>query len=160
MGAKNRPMANKARGNESGVRGVDMTPDALFMLTCWMLTGMALGFLSTFYGACRSQVRMWPGLRDALDWLWFVVAAILFLLVLFWTDWGVFKVWSIAWVALGYLVWSWLAAPLVFGVLVVFAHAEARTVHWLLRPWMTMGRRGRRMWQGISRNRKKPPKNP
>lgn len=128
--------------------------DALFIIAVWILTGMGFGMLATAYGACRQTYRVYRGLREFLDWFWFVLVGIAFLVMLFWTEWGTFRLWSLAFVLVGYGLWSWLAAPVVLGALVAVTYAEARLVHYTLWP----GRRLVRWAKQIRWRRPKPPK--
>ncbi|MCL5116218.1 MAG: hypothetical protein M1272_03605 [Firmicutes bacterium] len=130
-----------------------MVPDALFIIAVWILTGMGFGMLATAYGACRRTYRFPVGVGEILDWLWFVVAGAGFLVMLFWTEWGMFRVSSILFVLIGYGLWSWLAAPVVLGMFLVMGHAQARVAHYALVP-------GRWVFGGLKRQlqrRKKPP---
>lgn len=112
-----------------------MAADALWIIAVWVLSGIGFGLLSTTYGAFRSQWRVLPGIRDALDWMFFVVLGMLYVVVLFWTDWGMFRVWSILAILLGYGLWTWLAAPPVLKVLSFVIHWEARGVYFLTFPF-------------------------
>ena len=135
---------------------------SLEMVVIWTLTGISIGFMATAYGACRSQWRIWPGLREVLDWLFFIVVAILYLLMLLWSDWGVLKIWSIVGVLVGYGLWAWLAAPFVFGVLSFVAHVQARAVYYVTLPVRQLSRRvAKPLGTGFLSwlNRKKPPTN-
>ncbi len=105
---------------------------------------------------------MWPGVSEALDWLFFIGVAVIYLLMLFWSDWGSLKIWSIVGVLVGYGLWAWLAAPFVFGVLSFVAHVEARAVYYVSFPVRQLSRRvtrplGTRFLSWI--NRKNPPSN-
>jgi hypothetical protein len=130
-----------------------MASDAAYIIAVWTLTGMALGLLSTLYGACRKTFRFWPGTGEFLDWLWFVLAAALFVVVAFWTEWGAFRVWSIVFVLVGYLIWAWLAAPLTLFVVSAAAYGQARLVHYLTVPPIAAARLVKRLWP----SRKLPP---
>lgn len=129
--------------------------DALFIIAVWVLTGMGFGMLSTAYGACRRTYRIQPGAREFLDWFWFVLVGMAFLVMLFWTEWGTFRLWSIAFVLLGYGLWSWLAAPVVLGALLVVAHAEARAVYYALTPVRAAFRLVRRLQDKLRKPSKK-----
>ncbi len=129
----------------------------LELLAIWILTGMGIGLLATALGACRSQWHMWLGMREVLDWLFFVGVAIFYLLMLFWSDWGVLKIWSIAGVLLGYGLWAWLAAPLVFGVLSFAIHVQVRAVNYVMRPVRQLARPIRSQLRRRWLNRKNPP---
>lgn len=110
--------------------------------------------LATGYGACRKTYHFYDGLREFLDWFWFMVAAIAFLVVIFWTEWGTLRIWSVAFVLVGYGLWSWLAAPVVLAALVWTTRGQARLVHYSLMP-------GKWLWRVASRTlqqRRKPPK--
>lgn len=130
-----------------------MASDAAYIIAVWILTGTALGFLSTTYGACRKTFRFWPGTAEVLDWLWFVMAAALFVVVAFWLEWGVFRIWSIVFVLLGYLIWTGLGAPLMLVILSTVAYGQARIVHYLIVPPVAAARLIKRRW----RTRKIPP---
>lgn len=130
------------------------------MMAIWVLTGMTIGLWATAYGACRSQWRIWPGLAELLDWGFFIAVAILYVLMLFWSDWGIVRVWSLVGVALGYGLWAWLAAPFMFGVLSFVAHVEARAVYYMTLPVRRISRRvakplGSRLRSWL--NQKNPP---
>lgn len=112
-----------------------MASEALYIIAVWALAGMGMGLMATAYGACRKIYRLWPGVGEFLDWFWFVIAAAFFLIVGFWTEWGVFRVWAVVFVLIGYLVWSWLAAPLVLSVLSAVAYGQARLAHYTLWPF-------------------------
>lgn len=131
-----------------------MSPNALYIIAVWVLTGMAFGMLSTSYGACRQTHRRIAGIGELLDWSWFMLAAVIFLVILFWTEWGMFRVWSIVFVLIGYWLWSWLAAPLIFGMFVFLGHGQARLLYYALTPgrWLM-----RAAWVRI-KPRGKPPK--
>jgi hypothetical protein len=129
-----------------------MASSALTIISTWILTGVAFGLLSTIYGACRAVYRIWPGLREFLDWFWFVVAAVVYLLVIFWSEWGVFRIWSLLFLLLGFLVWNGLGAPWAFPLLVAIARRQARLVHYALWP----GVRAVRAVRYYFRRRQKP----
>lgn len=103
-------------------------------VVAWLLTGMGLGLFSTIYGAFRSQWNIWVPIGHLLDWLWFVIAAVVILAVYFWTDWGTFHAWSLLVIALGYELWIWLAASTVFAFLSRLLFAEARLVFYVTYP--------------------------
>ncbi|PSR21564.1 MAG: hypothetical protein C7B45_10155 [Sulfobacillus acidophilus] len=132
-----------------------MTPQALDIIAVWILLGFGLGFLSTLYGACRQSYRIHWGLDHFFDWLWFVLAAIGYVGVSFWTEWGTFRIWSIVLILTGYGVWSWLAAPLVFTLVSAMTYGQARLVYYATLP-------GQRLWKRVRRwpwrQRKLPPK--
>lgn len=111
-----------------------MTPGALYVIDVWTLLGMGFGFMATSYGACRKTYRMPSGIGHFLDWFWWVLAAAAFLVAAFWTEWGIFRVWSVAFILIGYLLWSWLAAPLMLALLFFVTRGQARVVHFLLWP--------------------------
>lgn len=117
-----------------------MAPRALFMLAAWTLAGIAMGFAATWYGVCRAKFRIWPVFRELLDWLFFVGLGVLVLVVLFWADWGVLRGWSLVWIAVGYGLWTGLAAPVVYDVLMAVAHVQARVAYWLGHPWRVLFR--------------------
>lgn len=130
------------------------------MMAIWVLTGMTIGLWATVYGACRSQWRIWPGLAELLDWVFFIAVAILYVLMLFWSDWGIVRVWSLVGIALGYGLWAWLAAPFMFGVLSFVVHVEARAVYYMTLPVRRISRRvarplGSRLRSWL--NQKNPP---
>ncbi len=111
-----------------------MTLGAQGVLAAWLLTGAGLGFLSTAYGAVRSQWRLWKVFGHFLDWLWFVLAAIIVLAVYIWSDWGAFHFWSFLVMAGGYALWASLAAPFMLRVLSRMVFWQARIVFYLLTP--------------------------
>lgn len=131
-----------------------MASDALLIIAIWILTGMGLGLFATGYGACRKVYRLVPGSSELFDWLWFLLAAMGFLIILFWTEWGDFRIWSVGFVMVGYGLWTWLAAPVVLQALVSIARAEARMVHYALAP----GRWFRGFVRQRIRKSKKPPR--
>ncbi|PSR28818.1 MAG: hypothetical protein C7B47_04125 [Sulfobacillus thermosulfidooxidans] len=110
-----------------------MSPE--FTIAAWLLAGISLGLLSTIYGAMRTQWHIWNVIGHFLDWLWFVVAALLILVVYLWTDWGVFHAWSLLIIALGYGLWVWLAAPTTFGWISRILFVEARMVFYVTFPF-------------------------
>ncbi|NMP21501.1 hypothetical protein [Sulfobacillus harzensis] len=128
--------------------------DAFFIIAVWILTGMGFGMLSTAYGACRITYRMQVGVREFLDWFWFVLVGMAFVVMLFWTEWGTFRIWSIAFVLVGYGLWTWLAAPVVMGALLLVAHVEARAVYYTLAPVRGLIR----LFQRLQDKLRKPPK--
>lgn len=132
-----------------------MAQDALYIIAVWILAGMSFGMLATGYGACRQIYRLWPGFRELLDWLWFVVVGGAFIVILFWTEWGTFRLWSLVFVMIGYGLWTWLAAPVMLGMLLAVGHAEARVIHQVLAPerWLI-----RVVESRYSRIKKRPPK--
>lgn len=127
--------------------------DAVFIIAVWVLAGMGIGMLATAYGACRKTYRMVLGARQFLDWFWFVLVGLGFLVMLFWTEWGTFRFWSVVFVLMGYGLWSWLAAPVVLNALLVVTHAEARLFYYALSP-------GRRLVGLLKRLHRRPPKPP
>lgn len=131
-----------------------MAPNAVYIIAVWLLAGMALGLLSTSYGVLRKTYRLLPGTAEFLDWFWFVLAACLFLVMAFWTEWGTFRTWAVVFLLLGYLLWSWLAAPVVLVVLGWCAHGQARFVHYLIVPIVAAARFVRRRFRTVG----KPPK--
>lgn len=139
-----------------------MTADAGTVLAAWLLTGMGLGLLSTAYGAFRAQWHWWKILGHIMDWLWFVLAAVLILVVYLWTDWGVFHIWSLMVIGAGYALWSWLAAPAVLRALSAAIFIQARTVFYLTAPARFVLRRAAAVMRrvGSSRPKKMPPPNP
>ncbi|PSR30882.1 MAG: hypothetical protein C7B43_04305 [Sulfobacillus benefaciens] len=139
----------------------------LVSIQAWVLTGMALGFFSTLYGAMRSEWHIWRICAHILDWLWFVFAAIFILGVYFWTGWGAFRMWSMPIMALGYGLWVWMAAPLAFRAVSKLLSMEARVVFYITYPLrgFTLGIRGiyNKFRDGITRRlhtTKKPPSPP
>ncbi|MCY0909509.1 MAG: hypothetical protein OWR62_14085 [Sulfobacillus thermotolerans] len=137
-----------------------MNPAAV--MASWLLTGMALGLLSTVYGAFRIQWHWWKIFGHIMDWLWFVLAAVIILAVYLWTDWGVFHVWSLLLIAIGYGLWAWLAAPWVLKIVSPVIFFQARVVFYLTAPVRFIGQRltalGRH-WR-VRRSKKLPPANP
>ncbi|MCY0879635.1 MAG: hypothetical protein OWU84_11930 [Firmicutes bacterium] len=132
-----------------------MAPNALSVIAAWILTGMALGLLSTVYGAARAVYRFWPGVGEFFDWLWFVVAAALYLVVTFWTEWGVFRIWSLFFMLGGFLLWSGLGAPWAFPLASALFQKQARLVHYALWPGVRAAR-----FVGRQLQRRRPPKEP
>ncbi len=131
-----------------------MTPEALYVIAVWILTGMGFGMLATGYGACRKTYHVYSGLREFLDWFWFMLAAAAFLVVIFWTEWGTLRIWSVAFVLVGYGLWSWLAAPMVLPALIWVTGGQARLVYYSLLP----GKWLRRTVVRVVTKRRKPPK--
>lgn len=131
-----------------------MAPNPLYIIAVWIITGMGLGFLATAYGACRRTYRVLPGVGQFLDWFWFVLASAAFLIVAFWTEWGTFRVWAVAFILVGYGLWAWLAAPLVLGALSLALYGQARLTHYILVPGFVAARFVRRR----VRHAKKPPR--
>lgn len=134
-----------------------MAPNAYFVMAVWTLTGMVFGLLSTGYGACRRTYRFFVGVGEFLDWFWFVLAAAVYLVMIFWTEWGTFRIWSIGFILLGYGLWSWLAAPTMLQIFLWVGHGQARAVHMALAPW----RRTLRLVTWVARKlaeRNPPPK--
>jgi hypothetical protein len=132
-----------------------MALQALYIIAVWILLGIGLGFLSTLYGACRKSYHLLWGLDHFLDWLWFVVAAIGYVGVSFWTEWGTFRIWSIVLILTGYGIWAGLAAPLILTLASAMTYGQARLVYYATLPvqrvWQRVGR-----WRG--RYTKRPPK--
>ena len=114
--------------------------DALYVMAVWLMVGMSFGFFATVYGALRRVYHFWPGVGEFFDWLWFVLAGALFVTVLFWTEWGIFRIWTVAFVLLGYLLWTWLASPLTLGALSFFFRLQARAFHYGYVPVLTVAR--------------------
>lgn len=84
---------------------------AAFVLAVWVVTGMVLGFLGSGWGVCRLHCRLWPGVRHALDWLFYSATGLIALGVLFWTDRGRVRVGVVVGLLAGIGVWRWLGAP-------------------------------------------------
>ena len=111
-----------------------MAQAALYVIAVWLLVGMGFGLLATIYGAFRKVYRLLPGVGEFLDWFWFVLAAGVFVVVSFWTEWGIFRVWTIVFVLVGYFLWSWLASSLALAALSFLFWLQARAVHYLCMP--------------------------
>ena len=131
-----------------------MAANALYIILVWVLTGMGFGLFSTAYGACRRTYRQIPGLTPFLDWFWFILAAVLFLVMAFWAEWGMFRIWAVVFILMGYGLWSWLAAPVVLGAFSLALYGQARLIYYILYP----GRFVLRFAQSQARRMKKPPK--
>ncbi len=119
---------------------VAVASDALYIIAVWLVVGMSFGLLSTAYGACRKVYRPWLGIWHFFDWFWFVLAGGTFVVVLFWTEWGMFRIWTVVFVLFGYLLWGWLAAPLMLEALSFLGWLQARAVHYLCIPGLTVAR--------------------
>ncbi len=133
-----------------------MAARALYIIVVWILAGFGLGLLSTSYGACRKVYRFWRGVGEFLDWLWFVLAAAIFLVVGFWVEWGTFRIWAVVFVVVGYLLWSGLGAPLVLSLLSTAAWGQARALHYALGPFQMGIAHVKRHVE----SKKKPPEKP
>lgn len=133
-----------------------LATDPMSLLVVWTITGMGLGFFSTIYGAWRMQFRVWKSISHMLDFLWFILAAIAIFFVLFWSDWGVFRFWSLVWMVIGYGLWAILAGPFVLGVFSFIFHIFARGGFWALWPAQHVIHRVLALW----RRRSPPPKPP
>ncbi len=114
-----------------------MYPTALWILDVWVLTGVAIGMLATIYGAFRSQWHILAGIREFFDWFFFVILAIGYLVILFWTQWSMFNIWSLVAILVGYGLWVWLAAPLVFPGLAFLVYVQARGFYYFTWPMRT-----------------------
>lgn len=131
---------------------------SLFIVASWVLTGMAVGFLSTTYGAVRRQYRIASPIKHFLDWLIFVVIALAMLIVGFWTDWGDFKLWLLPAMGLGYGLWAWGAAPVVYGAMAGIMFWQARLLFWVMWPFRRLiGVARRLLGRWFDRLDKSPP---
>jgi spore cortex biosynthesis protein YabQ len=114
------------------------------------LAGMGLGLMVTVYGAMRASWRLGRIIGDAVDWLWFVPAGVLVVVALFVADWGQLRLWAVVAMAVGFLMWTGLAEPLLFPVCRGVTAALAAFGRWLVRPLRGLGavvtRRPRFSW--------------
>lgn len=140
----------------------------LATIAVWLLAGISLGFFSTLYGAMRVKWHLWRICSHFLDWLWFMIAAVFVLGIYLWTNWGTVHLWSLPIMGLGYGLWVWLAAPLVFRLVSQVLFVEARAVFYLTSPARWLGRRmfssPTTLWNFFMRRlhipKKPPPSNP
>jgi hypothetical protein len=100
---------------------------ASMVLAIWTLTGMFLGLTSSIYGAMQRVYRLGVFIH-LLDGLWFAMAGMITFLVLVATNWGVFRAWTLLFLAIGYLFWACSAGPLVYRLFGLLFTGEAKLV--------------------------------
>ncbi|MDA8194393.1 MAG: spore cortex biosynthesis protein YabQ [Thermaerobacter sp.] len=131
-----------------------MVQRALWLMAVWTVAGMGLGWLATCYGALLARCPAPRWMVAVCDWLWFIVAGVFVLAIVFWSDWGTFTVWVVVWLLAGYGLWSWLAAPLAYRAVSAAIDCQVRALRGWLRPLGTVFRGSARwlvgtLWRGI-----------
>jgi hypothetical protein len=106
-----------------------MTPPAVWAGAVMVLAGLLLGFGATVYGALRAEWRLPRPLGDVADVMVVLLLTVPLAAALLVTTWGSFRAWTVVLLALGLLVWTGLAAPLVSWAV----RGAARCVAWTLR---------------------------
>ena len=95
------------------------------VLIVWIATGAFFGLTASIYGAMIRAYRI-GFFVHVLDGLWFAMAGAVTVLVLIATNWGVFRIWTLLALVVGYAVWSVLAGPLVHRFFYFLFITEAR----------------------------------
>ena len=112
-----------------------MAPEAsLWAGTVLVLAGVALGAALTLYGAVRAEWRLPRGLAFVLDTLFVLAAAVPVAAGLAVGTWGAVRLWAVAGLVLGLLLWSTLAAPAIGTLCRAAARQLRRSWRSALRP--------------------------
>jgi hypothetical protein len=115
------------------------------------LAGMTLGLMATAYGAHLRAVRFRRGWHDVSDLTVPLLGAVVVVAALALSNWGEIRLWAVVGLAVGYGLWRWLAAPLVWRILVWVNRTACRLCGWAWSPMRLLGRLAARWGGGIWR---------
>ncbi len=112
-----------------------MPPEAaLWAAAVMVLTGVGLGGLLTVYASVRAEWRFPRALSAAADGLVVLAATVPVGVGLLIATWGTVRLWAVAGLVLGLVVWSSLGAPAAAAAARWAARCLRQLGRWAIRP--------------------------